>query len=173
MYELLKRKKKHCKFFVVNWVGWVRVIRFLSSFLFPQVHPNHTLPSLYLMDSIMKNIGGEYVDLFSRNIVQLFCKSFEKLVCLYMCINWKYYMRAWENVLVYSFRDPSGGECYHGDWLGGGCTTPWVFEESKSKNYMYKTKGFKDDSCGTCAPRQPGCCNTVHVTVRQLDYWLG
>ena len=130
-----KEKKKHCKFFVVNWVGWVRVIRFLSSFLFPQVHPNHTLPSLYLMDSIMKNIGGEYVDLFSRNIVQLFCKSFEKLVCLYMCINWEYYMQVWENVLVYSFRDPSGGECYHGDWLGGDCTTPWVFVECKSKNH--------------------------------------
>lgn len=50
------------------------------------------------MDSIMKNIGGEYVDLFSRNIVQLFCKSFEKLVCLYMCVNWEYYMQGWENV---------------------------------------------------------------------------
>ena len=51
-------------------------------FSFFQAHPNHILPSLYLMDSMMKNLGGEYLELFSKNIVALFCRSFEKLVCL-------------------------------------------------------------------------------------------
>ena len=82
MFELLLQKKEHCKSCDYNLAGWVEGDAISLFFLPPQVHPNHTLPSLYLMDSILKNIGGEYVDLFSRNIVQLFCKSFETLVCL-------------------------------------------------------------------------------------------
>ncbi|KAJ1501234.1 hypothetical protein HMI54_010135 [Coelomomyces lativittatus] len=34
------------------------------------------LPSLYLMDSILKNVGGVYIDLFSSLIVKLFSESF-------------------------------------------------------------------------------------------------
>ena len=38
------------------------------------------LPILYLLDSIMKNLGGEYLELFSKNIVATFCHTFEKVV---------------------------------------------------------------------------------------------
>jgi len=47
---------------------------------FLQVPPEQKLPVLYLLDSIMKNLGGEYLQLFSRNIVATFCHTFEKLV---------------------------------------------------------------------------------------------
>ena len=42
--------------------------------------PEQKLPALYLMDSIMKNLGGEYLQLFSKNIVATFCLTFEKVV---------------------------------------------------------------------------------------------
>ncbi len=46
-----------------------------------QVRPDWKLPSLYLLDSILKNVKGEYLPLFSKNIVHIFCHCFEKLVC--------------------------------------------------------------------------------------------
>ncbi len=46
-----------------------------------QVRPDKKLPSLYLLDSILKNVKGEYLQLFSKNIVHIFCHCFEKLVC--------------------------------------------------------------------------------------------
>eukprot|EP01113_Clastostelium_recurvatum_P036522 TRINITY_DN5218_c0_g1_i5.p1 TRINITY_DN5218_c0_g1~~TRINITY_DN5218_c0_g1_i5.p1 ORF type:complete len:718 (+),score=131.51 TRINITY_DN5218_c0_g1_i5:28-2154(+) len=36
------------------------------------------LPALYLLDSIIKNVGGPYLPLFSRKIVSTFCEVFEK-----------------------------------------------------------------------------------------------
>lgn len=36
------------------------------------------LPTLYLIDSIVKNVGKDYVDLFSRNLPDLFAKVFMK-----------------------------------------------------------------------------------------------
>ena len=42
--------------------------------------PEHKLPVLYLLDSIMKNLGGEYLQLFSKNIVATFCHTFERVV---------------------------------------------------------------------------------------------
>ena len=35
------------------------------------------VPVLYLVDSILKNVGKDYVDLFSRNIAQVFVSAFE------------------------------------------------------------------------------------------------
>lgn len=35
------------------------------------------LPVLYLLDSIIKNIGGVYLELFAENIVPVFCTAFE------------------------------------------------------------------------------------------------
>ncbi|KAH3757770.1 pre-mRNA cleavage complex 2 protein Pcf11 [Pelomyxa schiedti] len=37
---------------------------------------NQKLPALYLLDSIIKNIGGAYVNLFARNIVNTFIRTF-------------------------------------------------------------------------------------------------
>ena len=51
-------------------------------FFSSQAPPNHILPSLYLMDSMMKNLGGDYLELFGKGIVAWFCRSFEKLVGL-------------------------------------------------------------------------------------------
>ncbi|XP_064404805.1 pre-mRNA cleavage complex 2 protein Pcf11-like isoform X2 [Halichondria panicea] len=45
-----------------------------------EVRPDKKLPSLYLLDSILKNVKGEYLQLFSKNIVHIFCHCFEKLV---------------------------------------------------------------------------------------------
>lgn len=38
------------------------------------------LPVLYLVDSIVKNIGGAYTSLFTQNIVSSFCSCFEKVL---------------------------------------------------------------------------------------------
>ena len=61
--------------------------------------PEQKLPVLYLLDSIMKNLGGEYLQLFSKNLVATFCHTFEKVVrscegtikvlvmfCVFVCI---------------------------------------------------------------------------------------
>ncbi|GFT84469.1 pre-mRNA cleavage complex 2 protein Pcf11 [Nephila pilipes] len=37
------------------------------------------LPSLYLVDSIMKNIGGQYITIFSKHMVSLFTSVFAKV----------------------------------------------------------------------------------------------
>ena len=39
------------------------------------------LPTLYLVDSVMKNLGEEYLKVISKNVVAVFCHAFEKLVC--------------------------------------------------------------------------------------------
>ena len=80
-----------------------------------QVQPDHRLPTLYLMDSIIKNLGGQYLQLISKNIVRLFCEAFQSLVgvvgrgneCVswfmcrlqhypwYMYVAWIYYQPGW------------------------------------------------------------------------------
>ncbi|XP_061394405.1 uncharacterized protein LOC133329962 [Musca vetustissima] len=44
-----------------------------------KVPPEFKLPILYLIDSIVKNVKGTYVQLFSQCIVSLFCGVFEKV----------------------------------------------------------------------------------------------
>ncbi|KND04116.1 uncharacterized protein SPPG_01555 [Spizellomyces punctatus DAOM BR117] len=39
--------------------------------------PKQKLPVLYLMDSIIKNVGGIYINLFARNIVRIFVSAYE------------------------------------------------------------------------------------------------
>ncbi|KAG8225208.1 hypothetical protein J437_LFUL009053, partial [Ladona fulva] len=44
-----------------------------------KVKPEVKLPVLYLIDSIVKNVGNAYVSLFTQNIVSTFCSVFEKV----------------------------------------------------------------------------------------------
>ncbi|KAG5673844.1 hypothetical protein PVAND_003855 [Polypedilum vanderplanki] len=44
-----------------------------------QVSPEIKLPILYLIDSIVKNVGDKYKQLFAQNIVNIFCGVFEKV----------------------------------------------------------------------------------------------
>ncbi|KAG5844329.1 hypothetical protein ANANG_G00161350 [Anguilla anguilla] len=41
--------------------------------------PAEKLPVLYLVDSIVKNVGGEYLDVFAKNLVSSFICVFEKV----------------------------------------------------------------------------------------------
>jgi hypothetical protein len=41
--------------------------------------PNEKLPSLYLLDSIIKNIGEPYITEFSHNLANTFCGAFESV----------------------------------------------------------------------------------------------
>src|SRR5699024_4969834 len=45
-----------------------------------QVPPDKKLPTLYLVDSICKNLAeSAYIDLFQRKIIKLFCHTFERV----------------------------------------------------------------------------------------------
>lgn len=55
------------------------VLKFFSLFL-KQVSTEVKLPVLYLIDCIVKNVGGTYTALFSKHIVHTFCGVF-KVVC--------------------------------------------------------------------------------------------
>lgn len=43
-----------------------------------QEHPHQRLPSIYLMDSILKNVKGEYIQLFAQEIRHIFCDTYER-----------------------------------------------------------------------------------------------
>lgn len=44
-----------------------------------QADTDKKLPVIYLLDSIIKNVGGVYLQLFSKNIINTYCNAFEKL----------------------------------------------------------------------------------------------
>lgn len=49
--------------------------------IFPtQVHPDIKLPVLYLVDSIIKNVGGAYTQKFSQSIVNMFTRTFKQVI---------------------------------------------------------------------------------------------
>jgi pre-mRNA cleavage complex 2 protein Pcf11 len=50
-----------------------------------QVPPEIKLPVLYLIDSIVKNVGKAYINLFTQNIVQCFTNTFEKVSPALLC----------------------------------------------------------------------------------------
>ena len=41
-----------------------------------KVKPDQMLPIMYLIDSIIKNIGGPYIELFQQNLVSTFTNIF-------------------------------------------------------------------------------------------------
>lgn len=45
-----------------------------------QVHPDIKLPVLYLVDSIIKNVGGAYTSKFSEKIVNMFTRTFKQVI---------------------------------------------------------------------------------------------
>ena len=49
-----------------------------------QVSVNQKLPLLYLLDSIMKNLKGRYIEVINTKVVAIFCHCFEKLVRVYV-----------------------------------------------------------------------------------------
>lgn len=53
---------------------------------FIQVRSDIKLPVLYLIDSIVKNVNGDYLNLFTQNIVNTFCGVFEKVNILIVFI---------------------------------------------------------------------------------------
>ena len=44
-----------------------------------QAKNDHKLVVLYLIDSIVKNVGQVYKELFAKNIVVCFCNVFERV----------------------------------------------------------------------------------------------
>ncbi|KAL1919664.1 uncharacterized protein VTP21DRAFT_1595 [Calcarisporiella thermophila] len=42
-------------------------------------HPTQKLPALYLLDSICKNVGGAYINIFSRSIRNLFMDTYSRV----------------------------------------------------------------------------------------------
>lgn len=60
-------------------------LRIYQYYLFEQVGGAQKLPVMYLIDSIMKNVGREYIKLFGHNIINIFCNVFEK-VSIFCCL---------------------------------------------------------------------------------------
>lgn len=55
------------------------LINFNYDISFQQCPPHSTLPGLYLLDSICKNLGHPYVSLFSRQIVVIFLSIYRNV----------------------------------------------------------------------------------------------
>lgn len=56
--------------------------KLLSFFLLLQAPASEKLPVMYLMDSIVKNVGREYLTAFTKNLVATFICVFEKVYTL-------------------------------------------------------------------------------------------
>ncbi|XP_062513980.1 pre-mRNA cleavage complex 2 protein Pcf11-like isoform X2 [Corticium candelabrum] len=55
----------------------VQIVRSVETRL-SQVSGQRKMPLLYLLDSIVKNLGGDYIDLVAQNLVSTFCSAFEQ-----------------------------------------------------------------------------------------------
>lgn len=57
----------------------IHYTKLLSFFLLLQAPSSEKLPVMYLMDSIVKNVGREYLTAFTKNLVATFICVFEKV----------------------------------------------------------------------------------------------
>lgn len=55
-----------------------KIVQFLQDKI-TKVSPECKLPLFYLMDSIMKNVGGKYVEYFGKSIVELYSNCIDKV----------------------------------------------------------------------------------------------
>lgn len=51
----------------------------ISRLISPQTHSSYKLPMFYLMDSIMKHVGGPFAALFSKHFIDIFPISVQNL----------------------------------------------------------------------------------------------
>lgn len=68
--------------FKFSWLLDFKVLLLCSklvSFLLLQAPSAEKLPLLYLVDSIVKNVGGEYLAVFAKNLITSFICVFEKV----------------------------------------------------------------------------------------------
>ena len=47
----------------------------------------YKIPTLYLMDSMIKNLGGDFLEELAKGIVGVFCHAFESMVCVVMGVS--------------------------------------------------------------------------------------
>lgn len=73
--------------FVLNVEFFPLLFSKLLSFLSLQAPTTEKLPVLYLVDSIVKNIGGEYLAVFAKNLITSFICVFEKVQLFLLCFN--------------------------------------------------------------------------------------
>lgn len=59
-----------------------QILNINQKYLSFQVEPGSKLPILYLIDSILKNVGGKYIEHFQRSIVSVFVETFKKVKSL-------------------------------------------------------------------------------------------
>lgn len=77
MPVLYEMSSKNCYLFEISCYFDMHIN---FTFLVKQCKPQKKLPVLYLIDSIMKNLGSSsYKSLFSKNIVQMFTSVFEQV----------------------------------------------------------------------------------------------
>ena len=58
------------------WPVNVMIVLMKLSHRMRQNEPEHALPTLYLIDSILKNVGGVYIQLFGDRIFDAFAATF-------------------------------------------------------------------------------------------------
>ena len=74
-----------------------------------QVGVDQKMPSLYLLDSILKNIGGDYVPIISRYIVDVFCHTFEAVRSSCYLKNYiVFYLVTYSCIFTFNFREHPG-----------------------------------------------------------------
>lgn len=58
------------------------VLKLTFNINYIQVQADSKLPVLYLIDSVIKNIGQPYIPLFVQNIEKLFANTFNKVIII-------------------------------------------------------------------------------------------